>query len=40
MVPGRGRRLPGLDDDGVYLADGRGVEFGRLLEGSGADLRA
>jgi signal transduction histidine kinase len=40
MVPGRwAGGFRAWDDDGVYLATGRGVEFGRLLKVPAADLR-
>ena len=40
-VPGRwAGGFQAWDDDGVYLATGRGVEFGRLLQVPAADLRA
>ena len=41
MVPGRwAGGFQAWDDDGVYLATGRGVEFGRLLKVPAPDLRA
>ncbi len=40
MLPGRwAGGFRAWDDDGVYLATGRGVEFGRLLRVPAADLR-
>ena len=41
MVPGRwAGGFQAWDEDGVYLATGRGVEFGRLLKVPAPDLRA
>ncbi len=41
MLPGRwAGGFRAFDDDGVYLASGRGVEFGRMLQVPAADLRA
>jgi signal transduction histidine kinase len=41
MVPGRwAGGFQAWDDDGVYLATGRGVEFGRMLQVPAAELRA
>jgi len=41
MMPGRwAGGFQAWDDEGVYLASGRGVEFGRLLKVPAADLRA
>jgi signal transduction histidine kinase len=40
MLPGRwAGGFRAWDDDGIYLATGRGVEFGRLLSVPAADLR-
>jgi signal transduction histidine kinase len=40
MLPGRwAGGFRAWDDDGVYLATGRGVDFGRLLQVPAADLR-
>ena len=40
MLPGRwAGGFRAWDDDGVYLATGRGVDFGRLLKVPAADLR-
>jgi signal transduction histidine kinase len=41
MLPGRwAGGFQAWDEEGVYLASGRGVEFGRLLKVPSADLRA